>query len=216
MTEKNYNPEQKQMKAMRKQEKAAIKKEIIKDIEKGGVPKSIVNKEEKIKEKPEAEKEKEEPKKTAKEEPKIEKKPEVKKPKKTEAVVKGINLPISTKKSAAVCKFIKNKTIEKALGDLDKVLKQKKYVPIKGEIPHKKGPGKIASGSGGYPKKTVEHFIKLLKNLSANSNVNGLENPVIVKAVANMASKPYGRFGSVERKRTHVEIKVAEKLHKFT
>jgi ribosomal protein L22 len=169
--------------------------------------------------KTEQEKEQEKPEKETEEKEKL-KKPETKKPvkekpKKTEAVAKGINLPISAKKSAGVCRFIKNKTIEKALDDLNDVLKHKKSVPIKGEIPHRKGPGKIASGSGGYPKKTVEHFIKLLKNLSANANVNGLENPVIVKAVANIAFRPYGRFGAVRKKRTHIEIKVMEKnLHK--
>ena len=64
--------------------------------------------------------------------------------------------------------------------------------------------------SGVYPKKAAENFIKLLKNLSANSNINNLENPVITEAIANIGSRPYGRFGKFRRKRTHVLIKVKE------
>ena len=59
---------------------------------------------------------------------------------------------------------------------------------MKGEIPHRKG--KIMSGR--FPKNASEHFINLLKTLSANSNVNGLENPVIVEAIANIGERPFG------------------------
>jgi len=128
--------------------------------------------------------------------------------KKTEAIVNVVNLPISTKHSIAVCKFIKNKKIENAISELEQVLGFKKAVPMKGEIPHRKGKGIM---SGRYPKKATEHFIKLLKALSANANTNGLDNPVIVEAVANIASRPFGKFGRVRKKRTHVKIKCIEK-----
>lgn len=130
--------------------------------------------------------------------------------KKTEAVVNVYSLPISTKKSSAICKFIKNKPINNAISDLEEVSKVKKSVPMKGEIPHRRG--KIMSGR--FPIKTSIHFIKILKTLSANANVNGLENPIIVKAIANKASRPYGRFGRVQRKRTHVKIFAKEKVNK--
>ncbi len=129
------------------------------------------------------------------------------KPKKTEAVINGKSLPISTKKSVAACKFIRGKKLQKAISDLEQVLTHKKVIPMKGEIPHQKGKG---ISSGGYSKKTVEHFIKLLKNLQANSNANGLDGPIIVHAMANLASRPYGKFGRVRKKRTHVQIKVKE------
>src|SRR3989344_8448007 len=61
--------------------------------------------------------------------------------KKTEAVVTSSNLPLSTKKSAAICKFIKNKKIEVAINDLERVINHKKVVPMVGEIPHRKGKG---------------------------------------------------------------------------
>jgi len=139
------------------------------------------------------------------------KKPQVPKIKKTEAVVRGVGLHISTKKSMGICKFIKNKPIEKAIADLELVLRKKKAVPIKGEIPHKKGLGKPASGSGSYPKKASEAFLKLLNSSQANADANGMDEPIISEAVANMASRPFGRFGRVKRKRTHVKIVAKEK-----
>ncbi len=138
---------------------------------------------------------------------------EQKKVKKTEAIVNAFNVPISTKHSVAVCRFIKNKTIEDAITDLELVIKNKKSVPMRGEIPHRKGPGKAASGSGRYPRKAAEQFIVLLKSLSANASFNGLENPVISEAVANIGSRPYGRHG-IRRKRTHIKIIAREKIVK--
>ncbi len=185
MTEKDYNPEQRNAKAMQKQEK-------MKSPETAPVKK--------------AEKKKDEEKSENVQEKKVKKKP-VKVIKKDKAIVNGRSLPISTKYSMAICKFIKNKTIEKAIADLEEVLKFKKAVPMKGEIPHRKG--KIMSGR--YPINAIKEFIILLKNLLANSNVNGLEEPKIVEAIPNKASRPYGRFGSVKRKRTHVQIIAKEK-----
>lgn len=140
------------------------------------------------------------------------KKIETKKPKKTTAVVNSFNLPISTKHSIAICRFIKGKKIEIAISDLEKVMEKKKAIPMRGEIPHRKG--KIMSGR--YPKKAVSHFIKLLKSLLANVNFNNLENAVIKEAISNTASMPYGKFGRVRKKRTNVrligmEIKVKDR-----
>ena len=134
---------------------------------------------------------------------KLEKKPAQEKKKKTEAVVTAEGIPISTKHSAAICRFIKNKNIEKAINDLEMVLHLKKAVPMKGEIPHRRGKGMM---SGRFPRKASENFIKLLKSLHANSNYNGLTNPVIVEAVANIGIRPYGRFGAVRKKRTNIKI----------
>ncbi len=82
----------------------------------------------------------------------------------------------------------------------------KKAVPMKGEIPHRKG--KIMSGR--FPKKSAEHFIKLLKSLNANANLNELNNPVISEAVSNIAQRPYGKHGRVRKKRTHVKLVAKE------
>ena len=177
---------------------SGLKEELVKE-EKTEKPVKEPEKEKLVKEKSKEEKVKEE---------KKEKKPVQEKPKKTEAVVNAHNLPISTKYSAAICKFIKNKKIEHAIADLEQVLVLKKAVPMKGEIPHRKGKGMM---SGRFPKKATENFIKLLKSLLANANHNSLENPILVEAIANIGARPYGKFGRVRKKRTHVKIKVKEK-----
>lgn len=127
--------------------------------------------------------------------------------KKTFAVVNASNLPLSTKKSADICRFIKGKGIGNAIRDLEQVVLIKKAIPMKGEIPHRKG----KMMSGGFPKKTAEHFIKLLKSLSANSIVNELDEPFIAEAVVNIGVRPSGRFGTIKRKRTHVKLVARER-----
>ncbi|VVB83201.1 50S ribosomal protein L22 [uncultured archaeon] len=182
MTEKDYNAQQRENKALSKQKKTEQNLE-----------RPLPKEEKKVE--------------TAVEEKKTEKK-QIQKVKKDEASVNGISLPISTKDSVAICKFVKNKTIERALVDLDLVSKFKKAIPMKGEVPHRKGKGMMA---GRYMTKPVGYFIKMLKNLQANANVNGIEEAVIVEAIPNRASRPYGRFGRIKRKRTHIHIKVVEK-----
>ena len=185
MTEKNYNPGQKENKAIRKQ-KMTDKTNMV-DTPK---EKKEVEEEEKAEEKE-----------TKKGKNKVER------VKKEEAVVNAKNLPISTKFSVSICKFIKGKKIERAIADLEDVLTKRKAVPMKGEYAHKKGKG---MSGGKYPKNATEQFIRLVKSLQANSNYNGIENPIIVEAVANKASQPFGRFGRVRRKRTHVTLKAKE------
>ena len=223
MTEKNYNPQQKQRKAMKKAEVAIkVKKEIIKDNEgkkkvldksfkkipetdeKQKEPeKSMVKVEGKISEKSESDTQVKDSKKS---EPK-EKKQTKPKVKKSEAVVNSYNLPISTKKSVAICKFIKGKTIDFSLDYLEEVIKEKKAIPMKGEIPHRKG----KMMSGGFPKNSAKQFIILLRSLAGNSVVNEINNPIIVGAVANLASRPYAKFGRWRRKRTHVKLVARDK-----
>lgn len=182
MTEKDYNSQQRNAKTMAKQGKAETKVE---------TPVEKVKEEKKTQEN------------------KVEEKKQVVKkeiPKKDEAVVNGVSLPLSTKKSVAICKFIRGKTIDKAIADLEEVEKFKRAIPMTGEIPHRKG--HIMSGR--YMTKSVGYFIKLLKDLKANSNVNGIEEPVIVEAIPNRASRPRGRFGAWKRKRTHIFVKAVE------
>ncbi len=142
------------------------------------------------------------------------KKPEIQNKKiikKTEAVVNIQNAPVSTKFSMAICKFIKHKEIEKAVGELEQVLAYKKAVPMKGGVGHKRTAGGFASGSGKYPMNTAKYFITLLKSLSANASANGLEAPVITEAFANIGQKPRARFGRWQRKRTHIKLVAMEK-----
>jgi ribosomal protein L22 len=187
MTEKNYNSQQKDSKTMKKQSNAEkLKKPEAADTKKG---KEEIKKEAEVKE--------------------DKKQKTGKKPVKKEmAVVNGISLPISTLDAIFIGRFIKKKTIEKAVAELGEVAKLKKVIPMTGEIPHKKGRGVM---SGRYPMKAISYFIKLLKTLRANASVNGLEEPIIAEVIPNKASEPYGKSGAVRRKRTHVKIIAREK-----
>ncbi|MFW6283204.1 MAG: uL22 family ribosomal protein [Minisyncoccales bacterium] len=146
---------------------------------------------------------------TQKEDTQKEKKPLKKdtKIKKTSAKVNISSAPISTKDSISICRFIKNKSIDNAINNLEEVLNKKRAIPMKGEIPHRKG--RIMSGR--YPKKASEVFIKALNSLKANSENNGIKEPIILSAIANFASRPMGKFGRTKKKRTHIYLTSIEK-----
>ncbi len=117
--------------------------------------------------------------------------------------VNGKELPVSTKHCVAICRAIKGKTLDEADNILENVLKMKRPIKMKGEIPHKKG--RMAGGR--YPVKAVGAFVKLMKNLRGNATAKDLdvEVVVIVEAKADKASTPM-RTGRRSRmgKRTHV------------
>lgn len=128
--------------------------------------------------------------------------------KKEAAIAKGHSMPVSKRQCMYISAFIKNKKIDQAILDLKEVIRFKKIVPFKGEIPHRKGKGMM---SGRYPIKASALFIKLLKGLRGNALVNGLdlEKTKIVSSSSNWASRPargQGRRG----KRTHVLITAME------
>ena len=126
-------------------------------------------------------------------------------PKKSEAVVNGRDLRISTKHSVAVCNFIKNKNIDDALAHLEEVSRMKRAIPMRGEIPHRKG--KMMSGR--YPINAVKVFMILLKSLKANAINHELElEKVKLACMANVASRPMKRHGQGKHKRSHVQIKL--------
>jgi len=125
-----------------------------------------------------------------------------------EAVVNGRDLPISKKHCMMICDFIRGKRIEEALPLMEKVIKMKIAVPMKGEIPHRKG--RIMSGR--YPVKAAGHFIKMLKQLSANAENKEMDiDNGRIECKADRASRPYKRFGSMRFKRTHVTLKLVIK-----
>ncbi len=122
------------------------------------------------------------------------------------AVVNGLSLHISPKNSFAVCKMIKNKTPEVAIEMLQKVILKKDAVPMQNrEVGHRKG-----MAGGRYPVNVAKEVIELLKQLIANAVVNQIENPVIVIAKANKASRPFKKGGR-KAKRTHIYIEVKDK-----
>ncbi len=140
--------------------------------------------------------------------PAEEKKPAASKPlvKKEKAVARGLSLPISKKHAMYICSFIKNKRVEAAIEDLEDVLKFKRAVPFKGEIPHRHG-----MMSGRYPINASKAFISVLKGLRGNIAVAGLapDKARIAEATASWASRSQKRDGA-RFKRTHVIITARE------
>ena len=146
---------------------------------------------------------------TEKKEEKMEKKEKKKEVnKKTAAVVRGVNLSLSYKISGSVCRMIRKKEIDDAIRMLEEVLKFKRVVPMNNmEIPHRKGKGVMA---GRYPLGVCKEIIDLLKQLKANSSVNGLNNPIIFLAKADKASSPFRREGR-RAKRANIYLEAREK-----
>jgi len=135
-------------------------------------------------------------------------KDEKKEEKKTrDSAIIRTTMPASMKHSMSIINFIKGKSVGESLELLEKVKKMKIAVPMKGEIPHRKG--NIMSGR--YPQKAAKNFIVLLKSLLGNANLNEIEEPLIFEAYANIGVRPFGRFGRYRRKRTNLVIKAVEK-----
>jgi ribosomal protein L22 len=97
-----------------------------------------------------------------------------------------------------------------AIKDLEQVTVLRKPVPMKGEIPHRKG--KIMSGR--FPTKAAKEFIILLKSLQANAIQHDLEYPIISLSIANKGTTVYGGKGRTQKKRTNVKIVAIEKKQK--
>lgn len=128
-------------------------------------------------------------------------------------IIYGKNLSISKKHGLAICKFISKKKIEEAIKDLEKVIKLKIPIPMRGEIPHKKGKGIM---SARYPVKASQIVIKLLKGLNANAFVKNIEiENYRIAAKTNSAPRPYKRFGQKKMKRAHIIIKLIELKNKI-
>lgn len=196
MSEKNYSPSQNEKKVMKNKPKA-VETPI----------QTPIKKEEKIEEN------KLEDNKETKKEVSEDKKQEAPKEKKPAQIVKkdfvevnAKSVPVSTKYSMAICRFIKHKRIKDARKELEETIRLKKSIPMKGEFGHRKGPGKIASGEGKFPVRASTHFITLLKSLAGNATNHDIMDPVISEAIANKASSPRGRFGRWQRKRTHIRL----------
>lgn len=136
------------------------------------------------------------------------KKEQLKLTKKDEAIARGQAVRMSKKHAMYICSFIKNKSIDESIAYLEKVIKLKKVIPFKGEIPHRKGKGIM---SGRYPINASKQFINILKSLKGNVMVNQmeLENTRVTFASATWAARPMRR-GSVKGKRTNVILKATE------
>ncbi|MFA4960548.1 MAG: uL22 family ribosomal protein [Candidatus Pacearchaeota archaeon] len=191
MTEKQYSPSAREKK-----------------ISKVNVPVQPKNKEIKKEKKEEIKKETIETEKKAEEANVPMKKKKEERVAKEFAVANGVSLRISPKYAGEVCRMIKGMTPEAAILRMQQVLKMKRAVPMqRRETAHQKGKG-ISGGK--FPVMVCEAIIDLVKQADANANYNGVENPVIFKAIANKASQPF-RSGGRRGKRAHVYIELRDR-----
>jgi len=124
------------------------------------------------------------------------------------------DIPISTKQSVEVARFVRGKNLKKIKFLLSQVLQKKIAIPYKRynrDTPHRRG--KIASGR--YPEKTTNHFLVLLNSLEANAENKGLnvEELIVSEVIANKAASQwhYGRMRRRMMKKTNIRMKAIEK-----
>lgn len=131
---------------------------------------------------------------------------EVKRVKKDHAIVRNESVHISKRHGMYICSFIKGKTIDSAIKELEEVIILKRAVPFKGEIPHRKG-----MMSGRYPVAASKIFIPMLKNLKGAVLYNGMDitKTRISSAYTNFAPRPQRR-GGMKGKRASVTIEARE------
>ncbi len=131
------------------------------------------------------------------------------KPKKNFAAARGLDINMSTKTAASICRMIRGRAVEEALKMLEEVVQFKRVVKMNNqEAAHQHGKGVMA---GKYPAKAASEFIKLAKQLRANAAVNGLEEEKCrIFCKADSASRPF-KSGGRRFKRTHVLLRLEEK-----
>jgi ribosomal protein L22 len=114
---------------------------------------------------------------------------------------------VSKKQSMAIVRFIKGKKVDDAVELLNNVVKKKIAIPMKGEIPHRKG-----MASGRYPVKASAVFIKLLKSVAANASQKAIEGNLVISGKVNTAPKTLRprRFRH-HFKRAYIELRLEKK-----
>lgn len=128
-----------------------------------------------------------------------------------EAKLNVKNLPISTKQSIEICRFIRNMELQKAKFTLNNVVNMKQAVPYirhKMNIPHKAG---IASGR--YPIKASFQILKLLESTEHNAIKEGMSKDlVIVHISADKGVRQWhgGRQRRRKTKSTNIKIILKE------
>lgn len=144
------------------------------------------------------------------EKPKEEAQKKPQKKKISEVIINGLNLRISTKVGADICKMIRYKNIDSAIKMMEEVMAMRKPVKmVNREKPHQHGKG--ISGAA-YPVNAAGDFLRILKQLKSTAIYHELEieKSIIAECKCNKASKPYKR-GGARAKRAHVFIRLKQK-----
>ena len=132
------------------------------------------------------------------------------------ARARGIELPISPKKTYEVMNAIRGLSLEKAKSLLEDVMEEKRAIPFRRynqEVAHKRG-----TGPGRYPKKVARSVLQILQNAEANAEYEGIDTDDLVVRVAACARgrirkanmpRAHGRATNWHEQTTNVEIVLA-------
>ena len=131
---------------------------------------------------------------------------------------RGLEMPISPKKTYEVLNAIRGLPLDDAKAFLGDVIELKRAVPFRRynqETAHKKG-----TGPGRYPKKVARFVLQVLTNAEANAEYEGMDADALVVRVAasgrgriQKANMPraHGRATAWNEQTTNVEIVLAER-----
>ncbi|HTT74331.1 MAG TPA: 50S ribosomal protein L22 [Thermoplasmata archaeon] len=133
------------------------------------------------------------------------------------ARARGIEIPISPKKTYEVLNAIRGLPVDRAEALLEEVVALRRAVPFRRynqETAHKR-----ATGPGRYPKKVAANVLKVLRNARENAEYEGLDADRLVVKVAASARgrirkanmpRAHGRATAWNEQTTNVEIVLAE------
>jgi len=114
------------------------------------------------------------------------------------ARARGIEMPISPKKTYELLNAIRGMPVERARTYLEEVIALKRPVPFRRynqETAHKRG-----VGPGRYPKKVAKSVLAVLKNAEENAEYDGLDAE---RLVVKIAASARGRILSAHMPRAH-------------
>jgi len=133
------------------------------------------------------------------------------------ARARGVELPISPKKTYEILNAIRGLPVDRATTILEDAIALRRAIPFRRynqETAHHTG-----TGPGRYAKKVAENVLKVLENAKENAEYDGLDaDRLFIKVAASSrgrirkASMPraHGRATQWNEQTTHVEIVLAE------
>ena len=132
------------------------------------------------------------------------------------ARARGIELPISPKKTYEVLNAIRGQSLERARAILQDAIDLKRAIPFRRynqETAHHTG-----VGPGRFPKKVAKNLLQILQNAEANAEYEGMDTDQLVIRVASCARgriqkanmpRAHGRATAWNEQTTNVEIVLA-------
>ncbi len=134
------------------------------------------------------------------------------------ARARGIELPMSPKKTYEVLNAIRGQSLERARAILEDAIELRRAIPFRHynqETAHHTG-----VGPGRFPKKVAKNLLEILQNAESNAEYEGMETDQLIIQVASCARgriqkanmpRAHGRATAWNEQTTNVEIVLAER-----